>query len=63
MEIFYNPFYPSPRRYTTTKYDGGEFELFPGFVDFECPTIFIRTGEVILNRAEAYAKSGEDGKA
>ena len=50
-------------RYTTTKYDGGEFELFPGFVDFECPTIFIRTGEVILNRAEAYAKSGEDGKA
>lgn len=50
-------------RYTTTKYDGGEFELFPGFVDFECPTIFIRTGEVILNRAEAYAKSGEDDKA
>ena len=50
-------------RYTTTKYDGGESELFPGFLMFECPTIFIRVGEVILNRAEAYAKSGEDGKA
>ena len=50
-------------RFTTAKYDGGEFELFPGFVDFECPTIFVRAGEVLLNRAEAYAKSGDDGKA
>lgn len=62
-KYFVTPSIRHQGRFTTTKYDGGEFELFPGFVDFECPTIFVRVGEVILNRAEAYAKSGEDGKA
>lgn len=60
---FTTPSEVHPGRFSTTKYNGGMEELFPGYADFYCPTVFIRAGEVILNRAEAYAKLGEDGKA
>ena len=50
-------------RYNTKKYNGGKYEAFSGYYSFACPVVFIRAGEVILNRAEAYMKLGESGKA
>lgn len=46
-------------RYRTKKYDGG---FYSGRY-YACPVIYIRAGEVLLNRAEAYVKVGEDDKA
>lgn len=57
---------PSQRhagRFCTTKYNGGKYYSFADYVGFLCPTVFIRVGEVILNRAEAYVKLGENQKA
>ena len=45
-------------RYNTKKYNGGKYEAFSGYYSFACPVVFIRAGEVILNRAEAYMKLG-----
>ena len=41
----------------------GKYYSFADYASFICPTIFIRAGEVVLNRAEAYAKLGEDSQA
>lgn len=48
-------------RYRTKKYDGGEYTSYT--TNYACPVVFIRAGEVVLNRAEAYVKLGEDDKA
>lgn len=48
-----------PGRYTTCKYDGGKKYYYGDKAYFQAPDIFIRTGEVVLNRAEAYAKTGD----
>lgn len=48
-----------PGRFTTCKYDGGKKYAYGDKAYFQAPDIFIRTGEVILNRAEAYAKMGD----
>lgn len=50
-------------RYCTKKYNGGKYSPFGDYCNFACPVVFIRAGEVVLNRAEAYAKLGETGKA
>ena len=50
-------------RFCTIKYNGGKYYSFADYCGFKCPTVFIRAGEVILNRAEAYAKLGMDQKA
>lgn len=50
-------------RNNTKKYDGGKYEAFAGYYSFACPIVFIRAGEVVLNRAEACWKLGEEGKA
>lgn len=48
-----------PGRYTTRKYDGGEYIIRGNWKGFAAPVIYIRAGEVLLNRAEAYAKLGD----
>jgi hypothetical protein len=53
---------PYVGRYSiTTKYNGGATDLFDGwgFYVFNAPLVFIRAGEVVLNRAEARAKTGD----
>ena len=46
-------------RFTTCKYDGGKMYASADKAYFQAPDIFIRAGEVALNRAEAYAKMGD----
>lgn len=62
-QYFTEPSIRHEGRYCTTKYNGGKYYSFADYASFICPTIFIRAGEVVLNRAEAYAKLGEDSKA
>lgn len=50
-------------RYCTKKYNGGKYYAFADYANFQAPTIFLRLAEVYLNRAEAYVKIGENGKA
>lgn len=50
-------------RYCTTKYNGGKYMPWGDYCNFACPVVFIRAGEVVLNRAEAYAKLNQDAKA
>jgi hypothetical protein len=53
---------PYVGRYSvTTKYNGGATDLFEGwgYYVFDAPLVFIRAGEVVLNRAEARAKTGD----
>ena len=52
-----------PGRYCTCKYNGGKYYIYADYANFCAPTIFLRVAEVILNRAEAYVKLGEDTKA
>lgn len=47
-------------RFTTCKFDGGKEYAYADKAYFQAPDIFIRSGEVILNRAEAYAKMGDN---
>lgn len=57
---------PSERhtgRYCTTKYNGGKTETSTNYYTFVAPCVFIRLGEVYLNRAEANVKLGNDGNA
>ena len=57
---------PSERyseRFCTRKYNGGKMYSFADYCSFIAPTIFLRAAEVVLNRAEAYVKLGEDSKA
>ena len=57
---------PSERhagRFCTVKYNSGKYYSFADYCSFICPTVFIRAAEVVLNRAEAYVKLGEDQKA
>jgi hypothetical protein len=48
-------------RYTTTKYNGSPTDIIPGlgYYTFDAPLVFVRAGEVVLNRAEARAKTGD----
>lgn len=46
-------------RFTTCKFDGGKKYAYGDKAYFQAPDIFIRSGEVVLNRAEAYAKLGD----
>ena len=62
-QYFTEPSIRHEGRYCTTKYNGGKYYSFADYASFICPTIFIRAGEVVLNRAEAYAKLGEDSQA
>ena len=62
-QYFTEPSIRHAGRYCTTKYNGGKYYSFADYCSFICPTIFIRAGEVVLNRAEAYVKLGEDSKA
>lgn len=52
-----------PGRFCTTKYNGGKIYAFGDYTSFVAPTVFLRAAEVMLNRAEAYVKLGEDAKA
>ena len=57
---------PSARhagRYCTTKYNGGKTDRGNGNYVFIAPFVFIRLGEVYLNRAEANVKLGKDALA
>ena len=62
-KYFTEPSERFPGRFCTTKYNGGKKYLFDDYCYFICPTVFLRAAEVILNRAEAYCKLGEPGKA
>lgn len=62
-QYFTEPSIRHEGRYCTTKYNGGKYYSFSDYASFICPTIFIRAGEVLLNRAEAYVKLGEDSRA
>lgn len=62
-QYFTEPSVRHAGRYCTRKYNGGKFYSFADYCSFICPTVFIRAGEVILNRAEAYVKLGENSKA
>ncbi len=50
-------------RFCTTKYNGGKSYSFSDYCKFYAPTVFLRAGEVLLNRAEARVKTGENAKA
>ena len=62
-QYFTEPSVRHAGRFSTTKYNGGADNIFADYYSFICPSVFIRAGEVVLNRAEAYAKLGEDTKA
>lgn len=62
-KYFTEPSKRFPGRYCTTKYNGGKTYSFADYCDFYAPTVFLRAAEVVLNRAEAYVKLGEDAKA
>jgi hypothetical protein len=46
-------------RHSTAKYNGGAWDAFGGYYIFDAPLVFVRAGEVVLNRAEARAKTGD----
>jgi hypothetical protein len=52
-------------RRSTAKYNGERVDIFDGYgyYFFHAPLVFLRAGEVILNRAEALAKLGQDAPA
>lgn len=60
---FTEPSLRYPGRFCTRKYNGGKIYSFSDYASFIAPTVFIRAGEVLLNRAEAYVKLGEEVKA
>lgn len=62
-QYFTEPSLRNPGRFCTCKYNGGMVVTGKNSVSFVAPTIFLRAGEVVLNRAEAYVKLGEDAKA
>ena len=62
-QYFTEPSLRHSGRFCTCKYNGGKMYSFADYVSFVAPTVFIRAAEVMLNRAEAYVKLGEDSKA
>lgn len=62
-QYFTEPSLRADGRFCTTKYNGGKEYTYSDYCKFYAPTIFLRAAEVVLNRAEAYAKLGENAKA